>query len=356
MFPEGDDPVLRYRFEEGKSIEPFHFMPIIPMSLVNGSDGIATGWRSQIPAFNPLEIVDVIEDFLKTDTWDSRQIAQLMPFVRGFKGKCECLEPTGKELVVCKFSGLIHFKTPKTLVISELPPGKWTTPYLDFVKEHVVLKSGKSPDSVRNLGTESFVHIEIGLSKETAHHYLTQQSRLSAQEFQQMLRTDWRLEVAVSMRSNTSILLNVEGEPRSFTIPEILDTHAKARLAMYETRKQYLLDALEAEQLTWGIKVRFIECLITSQIQVQKRLLADIQAQMVSLGFAEETHDMLLKLPLSVQTKETVDAWADKVRSIQATMKDIRAQTPKQFWAVELVQLRKAIVKQNKDLVVSNTN
>ena len=32
-------------------------MPIIPMILVNGSEGIGTGWYSNIPNYNPIDII-----------------------------------------------------------------------------------------------------------------------------------------------------------------------------------------------------------------------------------------------------------------------------------------------------------
>jgi DNA topoisomerase-2 len=41
-------------------VEPIYYVPIIPMVLVNGSEGIGTGWSSFIPNHNPREIVDNI--------------------------------------------------------------------------------------------------------------------------------------------------------------------------------------------------------------------------------------------------------------------------------------------------------
>ena len=49
IFPEADDPVLEYLVEEGQSIEPNYYLPIIPMVLVNGAEGIGTGWSTFIP-------------------------------------------------------------------------------------------------------------------------------------------------------------------------------------------------------------------------------------------------------------------------------------------------------------------
>ena len=34
-------------------------MPIIPMVLVNGAEGIGTGWSSKVPNYDPREIIAV---------------------------------------------------------------------------------------------------------------------------------------------------------------------------------------------------------------------------------------------------------------------------------------------------------
>ena len=39
-------------------IEPSYFCPILPTILLNGAEGLGTGWSTQIPGFHPLQIVD----------------------------------------------------------------------------------------------------------------------------------------------------------------------------------------------------------------------------------------------------------------------------------------------------------
>ena len=38
-------------------VEPDYYVPIIPMSLVNGAEGIGTGWSTSIQNYNPIELV-----------------------------------------------------------------------------------------------------------------------------------------------------------------------------------------------------------------------------------------------------------------------------------------------------------
>lgn len=43
LFPESDDALLEYQNDDGLMIEPKYYIPIIPLVLVNGSEGIGTG-------------------------------------------------------------------------------------------------------------------------------------------------------------------------------------------------------------------------------------------------------------------------------------------------------------------------
>ncbi len=36
-------------------------MPIIPTLLINGASGIGTGWSTNIPCYNPREIVEAMK-------------------------------------------------------------------------------------------------------------------------------------------------------------------------------------------------------------------------------------------------------------------------------------------------------
>jgi DNA topoisomerase-2 len=50
--------LLEYKEEEGESIEPKYFLPIIPTILLNGSSGIAVGFASNVLNRNIKDIID----------------------------------------------------------------------------------------------------------------------------------------------------------------------------------------------------------------------------------------------------------------------------------------------------------
>ena len=57
LFPLSDDPLLVSLFDGNQPIEPKWYCPIIPMILVNGAGGIGSGYYTNVPTYNPMEIV-----------------------------------------------------------------------------------------------------------------------------------------------------------------------------------------------------------------------------------------------------------------------------------------------------------
>lgn len=69
VFSELDDALLPQLEDEGLKIEPQYYAPILPMILVNGTEGIGTGWSTSVPSYNPLEILKNIENKLENESY-----------------------------------------------------------------------------------------------------------------------------------------------------------------------------------------------------------------------------------------------------------------------------------------------
>ena len=57
LFPLADSSQLNYLYDDNQKIEPEWYCPIIPLVLVNGAEGIGTGYSTNVPNYNPREIV-----------------------------------------------------------------------------------------------------------------------------------------------------------------------------------------------------------------------------------------------------------------------------------------------------------
>ena len=51
-------------YDDNLKIEPEWYYPIIPMVLINGSEGIGTGWSTKIQNYDPREVVNNIRRML----------------------------------------------------------------------------------------------------------------------------------------------------------------------------------------------------------------------------------------------------------------------------------------------------
>lgn len=82
VFHPDDDELLNYLEDDGMSIEPDYYVPVIPLILVNGSDGIGTGWSSNVPNFCPRQIIANLRKMIKGEATE-----ELYPKYYGFSGE-----------------------------------------------------------------------------------------------------------------------------------------------------------------------------------------------------------------------------------------------------------------------------
>ena len=64
LFPAVDDNLFTYQYEDNMKIEPEWYCPILPMVLVNGCEGIGTGFSTNVPNYDVREIVTNLKALL----------------------------------------------------------------------------------------------------------------------------------------------------------------------------------------------------------------------------------------------------------------------------------------------------
>ena len=77
-----DNNILEYMYEDKTQIEPIHFLPIIPICLINGVEGIGTGFSTFIPNYKFEDIKDWYINRLKKN-----KNSKLIPYYNNFTGK-----------------------------------------------------------------------------------------------------------------------------------------------------------------------------------------------------------------------------------------------------------------------------
>lgn len=138
LFPREDDPILNHRIDDGQKVEPVYYVPILPMVLVNGTEGIGTGWSTNVLKYNPVDLIKCIQNKL-----EGKSYIGLVPWTRGFQGKMypgDNEDYTKEELAnraIKKWTsrGCWVEEKKNSIRITELPLGKWTEDYKQYLND-----------------------------------------------------------------------------------------------------------------------------------------------------------------------------------------------------------------------------
>jgi len=271
IFREEDDHVLEYLNEEGLKIEPQWYCPIVPMVLVNGCEGIGTGYATSVSNFNIRDIIDNCRRFIKKEL-----LREMMPFYAGFKGTIVPSKEDGKYEVM----GKIDFQAGQPSArITELPVKKWTQDYREFLEENLP-KGEKKKDGVKFLEdytehhTEKSVRFDLTLSPDGVNQLTKSESAERA----------FKLRTSISL--NNMVLFDAEGRIHLYKAAnDILKDFAKTRLDIYEKRKAFLVSRLTRECEVLSAKARFIKLVVEGQLKIKKRKIGDLVQDLRKRGF-----------------------------------------------------------------------
>ena len=122
------------------------------MCLVNGSEGIGTGWSTSIPCYNPLDICDNIRKKLKNPASNFRRMT---PWFRGFTGHIELKEDGTNYIIIGRFD---RVDRDEKLIIRELPIQVWTRNYKNYLEE---LAQNDKITEIKEFHKDNTVHFEL---------------------------------------------------------------------------------------------------------------------------------------------------------------------------------------------------
>jgi DNA gyrase/topoisomerase IV subunit B len=325
IFRPEDDAILTYLNDDGTPIEPEYYVPIIPMVLVNGAQGIGTGFSTTILQYNPIQIIDNLLLMM-----ESKPIKEMLPWYRGFKGKIE------KSDNGYNIKG--NYKVDKersSIVITELPVGTWTTVYkehLDKLEEDKVIKGYKDKN------TDETVFFDIQLTDDNLYD-LIEKKKLEAV----FKLTNKETTSNMHCFNKKSVIKKYD------TIYDILKEFYEVRLDYYKKRKQYQLDELEKELNVLDWKMKFIEGVIEGTIIVNNQTKEKINEQLTKLEFPKlsenKSYDYLVQMPIYSLSKEKIDELQKKIDNLEEEMELIQKTTETDRWKSELMELRKVIEK-----------
>ena len=270
LYHEADDAVLTYLEDEGQSIEPGYYLPIIPMSLVNGAEGIGTGWSTFIPQHDPRQIIRNIRNLMA-----EKELEAMHPWYKGFSGTIEPVEWAGGQPSRYQVAGRYEIveddeEYDVQLRIMELPVGKWTRDYKTFLEELAVKDD---VEEIREYHEENRVGFLVSVPK--LRHFEAQPGGILK-----------KFKLTTTMSASNFVLFDQDRKlARRASAHEIMGQWFSLRATLYDRRKEYLLARLRKEHEMLRNKVRFIKAVIDSELTIQRKKRKVIAATLRRLEY-----------------------------------------------------------------------
>jgi DNA topoisomerase II len=343
LFNKHDTPVLPEQFEDGTKIEPKYFVPIIPMILVNGTEGIGTGWSTSLPSYNPDDIIANIRRKMEDE-----ELHQMTPWYKNFKGTITKVDDCTYKCKGCYNVKMIGDNT--ILEVTELPIGIWTEKF----KEILECLIGDSSDGKKkinagivkdytNNSTDSDVLFQIKLVDDRITKLLSN-SELFEKAF----------HLAVSIKTSNMHLYDTNGRIKKYSNPnEILEEFFDARIIYYLKRKDYLIEKLKRELDILKNKVRFINEVIAEDIIVFKRKKDQIISDLTTREYmkisndavSESSFNYLIKMPIYNFSQEEIDSLITDLTNITEEYDLLYSKTPINLWDEDLYKFKEEYKK-----------
>ena len=360
IYPDADDQIVQYLNDDGTFVEPVHYVPIIPMLLVNGSKGIGTGFSSEFLCYNPLSIIDNVKTELLANA-PSTIMNKLEPYYEGFKGKI--LELNENKYLI---KGSYEIINDKQIRVTELPVGLWTDDYKEYMEELITGKDNSKDTGKEGKEKSSPVQIKDYTDMSTDTKIDITVTFASAAALKELLATQAGSEYPdcnalekilklYTTKSTTNMHAFDENEKlvKFAKVEDVVRHFIQVRLKFYVERKKHQIQNLEKSVKKLSNIARFITEMLEDKIDLRRKKSAEVTLILSERGYdvnsdaaiinatdGEGSYNYLIKLPMDSVTEENVEKKIkerdEKVQELNA----LKATSEEQIWINELNLLK----------------
>ena len=318
-----DFDLLEHKEEEGETIEPYYYLPIIPAVLLNGSEGIAVGFKTNILNRDANDLINSCLRLLQ-----DKPIEVIKPFLKDFKGNFINDPENNKRWII---RGLFEKTNTTTIKITELPPSMIYEEYEIFLDKLVESKKIVSYTDVKQNKT---IHYTVKFTREdlVKHDDDALYKLLKLEEF------------------NTEIFITLDehGKIKIFeTDKEIIKYFVDFRLGFYFKRKEFLLNKLKHELKILMNRGKFIKAILDNKLDIKNKskeiLINGIED--MKLDVIDDSYDYLLRMPLWSLTTELFEKLKSDFTDKKEEILKLEKEDPKNWYVEDLKELKSKIKK-----------
>ena len=350
IFPESDDKVLEYLEDDGEIVEPIFYVPIIPMVLVNGSKGIGTGFSTDIMCYDPLVIINKLENMLKGN--DSNVEIEFIPYYKGFNGKITRIENNSKQdNKTCRYiiKGVYEIENTDIIKITELPIGTWTQDYKEYLESLIVTKDKKEKREpiVKNyldMCTDETVEFIITLYPGMLEKLMSELHEYNVDGVEKLLKL-----YSIHSTNNMHLFNSKEQLTKYDTVNDIIEEYYSVRLDYYRKRREFLLEKINQELLEMTNLAKYIQYTLDDKIVLKKKTNQEINGMLEGMSFdkildrtsGKLSYNYLIKKPMDIVSDENVEKIMKEQALKEKELNILKSRKVEDIWLEELEELKK---------------
>lgn len=342
IFNQNDTPLLDFLNDDGTQIEPEWYLPILPMVLVNGCEGIGTGYSTYIPSFNPK---DIISNLIKMIDDESYTPSQLEPYFKGFNGVIEKIDK-GSYVTRGKWEKI----SDKQIKITEIPVGMGVTTYKEFLESLIENNLSKKTGDKSKIKKKKFELKDVqNKTKDENDDICFIVEFKNEKDLTDLINSktlDKELKLVKSFSTNNMYLFNEKLILTKYDTPvDILLEFFDIRIQYYIKRREYIIKRLKRELQILEAKARFIKEYVEGILDINKKSKDYIISLLEERSYPtdEDSYDYLLRLPIYSLTLEKINELNKQCDTKRKELLFFKNKTAEELWKIDLEELSKKL-------------
>lgn len=309
------------------------------MVLINGTEGIGTGFSTKIPPYNPIEVIYNLKRLLNNQNYK-----YMRPWWDRFTGKVNKIDKHNFE------TQGIYKREKNMLIITELPIGEWTSNYKEYLEKLLEKEAAKkNRKSVVFLGyksnnTDTKVYFEL---------------KFAPGSLDKIDDLEKKYHLIKKYSTTNMHLYSSNGCIKKYkTVKDIMTEYFDVRLKLYHNRKEHQLKVLKQTLDMISYKVKFIMMILEKKIKINNKKKKEVEKQLIKYKFpklnlsetsSKKDYQYLLGMPIYSLTYEKIEELKKKEKARQTEYNNLQKKSVKEIWEEELDELVEAYHEWHKD-------
>lgn len=315
LFNKDDNDILVKQTFEGHKIEPKFYLPILPLLLVNGSEGMATGFAQKILPRDPDNIRKYLKSILEGRKPNKKY---LKPSYIGFKGDIRQTGDSSWEIV-----GTFERTTKTKIRITEVPVGYSLKSYIKVLDK---LEDDGDILSYTDMSEDDKFLFEVSLKRDILGK-MTDEKIL--EKFKLIKRVTENY-TAIDENNRVKVFSSAE---------DIFNYYIDIKTEYLKKRINYKIDTISSDIKKLVSTYKFIEAIVNDKLIINKRKKDEIVKDLEKFDNIikeDNNYDYLLRMPIHSLTEEKMQELLNRIKDRKKELDYYKITTPDDEWLKEL--------------------